>query len=68
VRRLAAPASSGLVAGEASPGTRAFIVAMTRLLWLIWYLVGPLSLRIAFSLLLILLLPVFVTVTFDRKV
>jgi len=34
---------------------------------LIWYVVGPLVLRIALSLLLLLMLPVLAVVAFDRK-
>jgi hypothetical protein len=52
-----------------SSGERAFIAgAALGLLGLIWCLVDPLSLRIAFSLLLIVALPVLVTMAFDRKV
>jgi hypothetical protein len=55
--------------GRRNPGQRAAIAGLTiGVLWLLWYLVPPLSLRIAFTLLFILLLPVLVTLTFDRKV
>jgi hypothetical protein len=55
--------------GRRSPGQRVAIVltAITVLLG-IWYFVDPLVLRIAFSLLFVLLLPVLATVAFDRRV
>ncbi len=54
--------------GRRNPGQRALVTGVAiGLLWMIWYLVGPLALRIAFSLLLLLLLPVIVVVTFDRR-
>jgi Flp pilus assembly protein TadB len=55
--------------GRRSPGQRALVIGLAIVgLWLIWYLVGPLSLRIAFSLMLVLVLPVLAVVTFDRRV
>jgi Flp pilus assembly protein TadB len=55
--------------GRRSPGQRAAMIgAGIAILWLIWYLVDPLVLRIAFSLLLLLLLPVLAVVAFDRRV
>jgi hypothetical protein len=51
-----------------SPGQRAaaigfFLAALAA----IWYLVGPMPLRIGATLLLILMLPVLVVVIFDRR-
>jgi Flp pilus assembly protein TadB len=55
--------------GRRSAGQRAAIAGVTvAVLWLIWYLVEPLALRVAFSLLLVLLVPVLVVVAFDRRV
>jgi Flp pilus assembly protein TadB len=54
--------------GRRSPGQRALIIGLALAgLALIWYLVDPLALRIAFSLMLLLLLPVLAVVTFDRR-
>ena len=55
--------------GRRSPGQRfAIVVAALGVLAGIWYFVDPLVLRIAFSLLFVLLLPVLATVAFDRRV
>jgi hypothetical protein len=55
--------------GRRSPGQRFAIVALAVVgLVAIWYLVDPLVLRVAFSLLFLLLLPVLATVAFDRRV
>ncbi len=52
-----------------SPGQRALIAGVAiGLLWMVWYLVDSWPLRIGFSLVLLLLLPVLVIVTFDRRV
>jgi Flp pilus assembly protein TadB len=55
--------------GRRSPGQRALIAGTAiALLGAVWYLVDSWPLRIAFSLLLVLVLPVLVIVTFDRRV
>jgi Flp pilus assembly protein TadB len=55
--------------GRRSPGQRFVIVlAAVAVLLAIWYFIDPLVLRIAFSLLFVLLLPVLATVAFDRRV
>ena len=55
--------------GRRSPAQRvAIAVAGIAVLLGIWYFVDPLVLRIAFSLLCVLLLPVLATVAFDRRV
>lgn len=52
-----------------SPGERALIVGVgIGLLWMVWYLVDSWPVRIGFALLVLLLLPVLVIVTFDRRV
>jgi hypothetical protein len=54
--------------GRRSAGQRSLILGVVIAgLWLIWYLVDPLALRIAFSLMLVLVLPVAVVVVFDRR-
>ena len=54
--------------GRRSPGQRAAIVgAAVGLLGVVWYLVEPWPLRIAFSILAMLLLPLLVVMTFDRR-
>ena len=54
--------------GRRSPAQRAFIVGVAiALLWIVWYVVESLALRIGFSLLVLLLLPVLAVLTFDRK-
>jgi Flp pilus assembly protein TadB len=54
--------------GRRSPGQRAAIVgAAIGLLWIVWYFVEPWPLRIAFSILAVLVLPLLVVVTFDRR-
>ncbi|HEX6873532.1 MAG TPA: hypothetical protein VF163_20735 [Micromonosporaceae bacterium] len=51
-----------------SPGQRALIAGATvGALWSIWYLVDSWPLRIGFSLLLLLVLPVLVVMAFDRR-
>ncbi len=55
--------------GRRSPAQRAVLLfGGISAIWLIWYLVGPLVLRIAFTLLFLLLLPVLAVVAFDRRV
>jgi hypothetical protein len=55
--------------GRRSPGQRAAIVGVAiGLLWLVWYFVEPWPLRIAFTILVVLVLPLIVVVTFDRRV
>jgi Flp pilus assembly protein TadB len=52
-----------------SPGQRALIIGVgIAALGAIWYMVDSWPLRVAFTLLLVLLLPVLVIVTFDRRV
>jgi Flp pilus assembly protein TadB len=54
--------------GRRSPGQRAAIVGVAiGLLWIVWYFVEPWPLRIAFSILAVLVLPLLVVVTFDRR-
>ena len=54
--------------GRRSPGQRAAIVgAAIGLLGIVWYFVEPWPLRIAFSILAVLVLPLLVVMTFDRK-
>jgi hypothetical protein len=55
--------------GRRHPGQRiALAVIAVGALASIWYLVDPLVLKIAFSLLFLLLLPVLAVVAFDRRV
>jgi Flp pilus assembly protein TadB len=55
--------------GRRSPGQRAAIVGVAiGLLWMVWYFVEPWPLRIAFTILVVLVLPLIVVVTFDRRV
>jgi Flp pilus assembly protein TadB len=70
VRRLTPkPGRRAWLLGRRKPGQRfALGVVGIGALWLIWYLVDPLVLRIAFSLLLLLLLPVLAVMAFDRRV
>jgi Flp pilus assembly protein TadB len=52
-----------------SPGQRAFVVGLgLGLIALVWYLVDAWPMRIGFTLLALLLLPVLVVLTFDRRV
>jgi Flp pilus assembly protein TadB len=54
--------------GRRSPGQRAAVAGVgIGLLLLVWYFVEPLSGRIALSLLILLALPVFAVISFDRK-
>jgi Flp pilus assembly protein TadB len=51
-----------------SPGQRAFIAGVALgLLGIVWYLVEAWPMRIGFTLLVLLLLPVLAVVTFDRR-
>ena len=70
LRRLTPkPGRRAWLLGRRNPGQRfALAVAAIGVLWLIWYLVDPLVLRIAFSLLFLLLLPVLAVMAFDRRV
>jgi Flp pilus assembly protein TadB len=55
--------------GRRSPGQRAAIVGVAiGLLWTVWYFVEPWPLRIAFTILAMLALPLLVVVAFDRRV
>ena len=55
--------------GRRGPGQRAAIVGVAiGLLWTVWYFVEPWPLRIAFTILAVLALPLLVVVTFDRRV
>ncbi|MDT5027410.1 MAG: hypothetical protein QOE61_3836 [Micromonosporaceae bacterium] len=55
--------------GRRSPGQRAAIAGVgIGLLWMVWYFVEPWPLRIAFTILAVLVLPLLVVVTFDRRV
>jgi len=52
-----------------SPGQRAFIVGLgVGLVGIVWYLVDSWPVRIGFTLLVLLMLPVLVVMTFDRRV
>jgi hypothetical protein len=52
-----------------SSGQRAFITGVALVaIGLLWYFVEPWPMRIGFTLLLLLLLPVFVIIVFDRRV
>jgi Flp pilus assembly protein TadB len=63
------PGRRAWLLGRRHPGQRfALAVVGIGVLWLIWFLVDPLVLRIAFSLLFLLLLPVLAVVAFDRRV
>lgn len=54
--------------GRRSTGQRAVTIGVgLGLVWVVWYLVDAWPLRIALWLLLVLVLPVFTVVTFDRK-
>ena len=54
--------------GRRSPGQRALIgVLAIALFGLVWYLVDDWPLRIAFWLLVLLMLPAIAVITFDRK-
>ena len=70
MRRLTPkPGRRAWLLGRRHPGQRfALAVAGVGVLWLIWLLVDPLVLRIAFSLLFLLLLPVLAVMAFDRRV
>jgi Flp pilus assembly protein TadB len=55
--------------GRRSPGQRAAIAGVgIGLLWMVWYFVEAWPLRIAFTILAALVLPLLVVVTFDRRV
>jgi Flp pilus assembly protein TadB len=55
--------------GRRSPGQRAAIAGVAiGLLWMVWYFVEPWPLRIAFTILAVLVLPLLAVVTFDRRV
>jgi hypothetical protein len=55
--------------GRRSPAQRsAILAAAVAGLLAIWYFFEPLGLRIAFSLLFLLLLPVLAVIAFDRRV
>ena len=70
LRRLMPPSRRrAWLLARRSPGQRALIAGVViGLLWMIWYLVDDWPLRIAFTLMVLLLLPVFIVVTFDRRV
>jgi Flp pilus assembly protein TadB len=54
--------------GRRTPAQRAAVVGgAIGLAWLVWYLVDSWPVRIALWLLILLLLPVFAVVSFDRK-
>jgi Flp pilus assembly protein TadB len=54
--------------GRRSPGQRAAVTGVAvGLLLAVWYFVEPLAGRIALTLLVLLALPVFAVITFDRK-
>jgi Flp pilus assembly protein TadB len=58
----------GSLAGRRSPGQRALIAGVAiGLLWTVFYFVDAWPLRIAFTVLILLSLPVFAVVTFDRR-
>jgi Flp pilus assembly protein TadB len=58
----------GRLTGRRSPAQRTVLVVVALGLgWVVWYLVDGWPVRIAFWLLLLLLLPVFAVVSFDRK-
>lgn len=55
--------------GRRSPGQRAAIVGVAiGLLWMVWYFVEAWPLRIALTIVAVLVLPLLVVVTFDRRV
>jgi Flp pilus assembly protein TadB len=69
VKVMPRPTRRAWLLARRSPGQRALAAGVAiGLLWAIWYLVPPWPLRIGLSLLVALLLPVFVILTFDRRV
>jgi hypothetical protein len=69
LRRLSPPdRRRAWLLARRSPGQRALVAGVALGgLWMIWYLVDDWALRVAFTLLALLLLPVLVIVTFDRR-
>ena len=68
LRRRLTPGRRAWGLGRRSGGQRAVMAGVTiGLLWMVWYLLDSWPLRIALTLLLLLLLPVLAVVTFDRK-